>query len=56
MQFGKSSVENNKLSIDGEQVIDKYDIIWTAQLHLFLVYVIFWYAIDMQVIDSKISS
>lgn len=27
MQFGKSSVENNKLSIDGEQVIDKYDII-----------------------------
>lgn len=56
MQFGKSSVEDNKLSIGGERVIDRHDIIWTAQLHLLLVYVIFWYAIDMQVIDSKISS
>lgn len=27
MQFGKSSVENNKLSIGKERVIDRYDII-----------------------------
>lgn len=27
MQFGKSSVENNKLSIGGERAIDRHDII-----------------------------